>query len=94
MATKQALMTTTAANRVTTSDIPTLTGFEVKETCPDGTATRYVVKKSNGLNTKAELAVMKDQTIKELNIHDNVFLAMDLSILDAIENITVKAVVQ
>ncbi|MCI6233228.1 MAG: DUF2460 domain-containing protein [Selenomonas sp.] len=48
MATKQALMTTTAANRVTTSDIPTLTGFEVKETCPDGTATRYVVKKSGG----------------------------------------------
>ena len=51
-------------------------------------------RESNGLNTKAELAVMKDQTIKELNIHDNVFLAMDLSILDAIENITVKAVVQ
>ena len=41
-------------------------------------------RESNGLNTKAELAVMKDQTIKELNIHDNVFLAMDLSILDAI----------
>ena len=51
-------------------------------------------RESNGLNTKAELAVMKDQTIKELNIHDNVFLAMDLSILDAIDNITVKAVVQ
>ena len=48
MATKQALMTTTAANRVSTSDIPTLTGFTVKETCPDGTATRYVVKKSGG----------------------------------------------
>ena len=48
MATKQALMTTTAANRVSTSDVPTLTGFTVKETCPDGTATRYVVKKSGG----------------------------------------------
>lgn len=48
MATKQALMTTTTANHVSTSDISTLTAFEVKETCPGGTATRYVVKKSGG----------------------------------------------
>lgn len=51
-------------------------------------------RESNGLNTKAELAVMKEQTIKELNLHDNVFLAMNLSILDAIENITVHATVE
>ena len=44
-------------------------------------------RESNGLNTKAELATMKDQDIKELNIHDNVFLAAHISMLDAIESI-------
>lgn len=46
---------------------------------------------SNGLYTKDELSSMKDITVKEANVHDNVFLAADLSLLDAIENITVNA---
>lgn len=46
--------------------------------------------KNNGLATSEELATMKDLDVKYQNIHDNVFIASDLSILDAIENITVK----
>jgi len=45
---KQALMTTTDANHIDTSDMPTLTGFAVVETCPSGTSTRYVVKAGDG----------------------------------------------
>ena len=45
---------------------------------------------SNGLYTKDQLATMKDIEIKEANIHDNVFLAADLSLLDAIEKIQVN----
>ena len=48
---------------------------------------------SNGKYTKGELAMMKDQDIKEANVHDNVFLAASLSTLDAIENITVNCTV-
>ena len=44
---------------------------------------------SNGLYTRDELAAMKDIDIKYANIHDNVFVGADLSILDAIENIKV-----
>lgn len=46
---------------------------------------------SNGLATREELAAMKDIDVKYQNIHDNVFIAADLSILDAIEHITVAA---
>lgn len=44
MATKQSLLITTTANRADVSDFPTLTGFAVDETTPDGTSTRYLVK--------------------------------------------------
>lgn len=32
--------------------------------------------------------------IRALNIHDNAFLAVDLSMLDALENISVKCTVE
>lgn len=51
-------------------------------------------RESNGLNTKAELMSMKDSEIKELNIHDQVFLAAELSPLDAIEDIRIGCNVQ
>lgn len=41
-------MTTTNANRIDTSSIPTLTGFEIREDCPTGTSTRYLVKAVGG----------------------------------------------
>lgn len=49
---------------------------------------------SNGLYTRDELESMKDAEIKEANIHDNVFIKANLSILDAIESIKVDAVIQ
>ena len=51
-------------------------------------------RESNGLNTRDELESMKEIQIKELNLHDNVFLACDLSMFDAIENITVNCSVE
>ena len=54
----------------------------------DLTATKVWLE-SHGMATREELASMKDIEIKYQNIHDNVFIASDLSILDAIENITV-----
>lgn len=42
---------------------------------------------SNGKKKKEELAVMKTQAIKEFNTGDNVFLASEISALDAIENL-------
>lgn len=51
-------------------------------------------RESNGLNTRDELEVMKNQTIKELNLHDNVFLGANLALLDAIEQITVKCSIE
>lgn len=51
-------------------------------------------RESNALNTREELETMKSQEIKELNLHSNVFLACDLSMLDAIENITVNCAVE
>ena len=45
---------------------------------------------SNGLHTRDELAAMKDIDIKYENVHDQVFIAADLSILDAIEDIKVS----
>lgn len=45
---------------------------------------------SNGLKTKAELAKMADIDIKQANVHDNVFLAANISPLDAIENIALN----
>lgn len=48
---------------------------------------------SNGLNTKDELESMDEATIKKLNLHDNVFIAADLSPLDAMENIQVNCAI-
>ena len=45
---------------------------------------------ANGLNTKEELESMDDAEIKKLNLHDNVFIAANLSPLDAMENIVVN----
>lgn len=51
-------------------------------------------RESNGLNTREELENMNETQIKELNLHDNAFLGVDLSMLDALENITVKCLVE
>ena len=48
---------------------------------------------SNGLNTKEELESMDEGEIKKLNLHDNVFIAADLSLLDAMENIQVNCLI-
>lgn len=45
---------------------------------------------ANGLNTKEELESMDEPEIKKLNLHDNVFIAANLSPLDAMENIVVN----
>lgn len=47
MATKQALMTTTASNRMNLAGIPTLLNFKIVESVPSGTATRYLVKRND-----------------------------------------------
>lgn len=49
---------------------------------------------SNGLYTKDELADMTEAQIKRANVHDNVFVACTLSLLDAIENIRVSCEIQ
>lgn len=51
-------------------------------------------RESNGKNTKEELESMTSQQIKELNIHDNAFLAANLSPLDALENIRLHCTVE
>jgi len=51
-------------------------------------------RESNGLNTRDELENMSSTQIRELNIHDNAFLAVDLSMLDALENISIKCLVE
>ena len=48
----------------------------------------------NGLNTRDELEGMSDDEIKELNLHENVFLGADLSPLNAIENIKIRCQIQ
>jgi hypothetical protein len=45
---------------------------------------------SNADFTKAELAAMKDQVAKEANTRDQVFLAANIKILDAIETISLN----
>ena len=49
---------------------------------------------SNGLKNKDELALMSELDVKKANIHDNVFITCDLSLLDAIENIVVACEIQ
>ena len=49
---------------------------------------------SNGLKSKDELAMMTEMEIKKANIHDNVFIRCNLSLLDAIENIVVACEIQ
>lgn len=51
-------------------------------------------RESNGLNTREELENMNETQIKELNLHDNAFLGVDLSMLDALENISIKCLVE
>lgn len=58
----------------------------------DLTATKNWLE-SNGLYTRDELESMDEITIKNANIHDNVFIHVELSPLDAIENITVNCAV-
>jgi hypothetical protein len=48
---------------------------------------------SNGLYTKDELAEMKSVDVKKANIHDNVFLAADISMLDTMEKIRLNIAV-
>ena len=47
-------------------------------------------RESNGLNTREELEAMDEKELETLNLHENVFIAADLSPLNAIENITVR----
>lgn len=49
---------------------------------------------SNGLNTREELETMSEDEIKELNLHENVFIAADVSPLNAIENISIRCQIQ
>lgn len=56
-------------------------------------ATKIWLEK-HGLYTKDELQGMRDVEIKEANIHDNVFVSVELSCLDAIENIKVSCNIQ
>ena len=49
---------------------------------------------ANGLNTRDEVESMSDEEIKELNLHENVFIACDLSVLNAMENITINCVIE
>lgn len=51
-------------------------------------------RESNGKNTRDELEQMSEQQIKELNIHDNAFLGCNLSMLDALENISLVCTVE
>lgn len=48
---------------------------------------------SNGLESKADIAAMKEQEIKEYNTHDKVFLSAKISMLDAIEDIMLNVAV-
>ncbi len=50
-------------------------------------------RESNGLNTREELEAMSEKELEVLNLHENVFIAADLSPLNAIENITVKCAI-
>ena len=50
-------------------------------------------RESNGLNTRDELEAMSEKELEVLNLHENVFIAADLSPLNAIENITVKCAI-
>lgn len=51
-------------------------------------------REAHGKNTREELEDMTPAQIRALNIHDNAFLAVDLSMLDALENISVKCTVE
>ena len=54
--------------------------------------TRVIVQPThiiNGKYTKAELADMSDMDIKLANIGSNVFIAVDASLLDAMEDVTI-----
>ena len=48
----------------------------------------------NGLNTRDELESMSNDQIKKLNLHENVFIAGNLSPINAIENITIRNRIQ
>lgn len=50
-------------------------------------------RESNGLNTRDELEAMSEKELETLNLHENVFIAADLSPLNAIENITMKCAI-
>lgn len=50
-------------------------------------------RESNGLNTRDELEKMSEKELEALNLHENVFIAADLSPLNAIENITVRCAI-
>jgi len=61
-----------------------------KNSCSIDLASQTDYLLSNGDYTKAELAAMKNQAIKEANTRDEVFLAAAIKILDAIETITLN----
>lgn len=59
MSVKQALMTTTAANRINLVGVPTLLNFKISESVPSGTATRYLVKRNDSSWQKYDTANKK-----------------------------------
>ena len=88
MATKQTLIITTTANRADVSSFPTLTGFSVVETTPDGTSTRYLVKTSDDSATwkayDASSSTWKDVATQDITASSVMSEGMSKTALEAV----------
>ena len=88
MATKQTLIITTTANRADVSSFPTLTGFAVDETTPDGTSTRYLVKTSDDSATwkayDASSSTWKDVATQDITASSVMSEGMSKTALEAV----------
>ena len=88
MATKQSLLITTTANRADVSSFPTLTGFSVVETTPDGTSTRYLVKTSDDSATwkayDASSSTWKDVATQDITASSVMSEGMSKTALEAV----------
>ena len=88
MATKQTLIITTTANRADVSSFPTLTGFSVVETTPDGTSTRYLVKTSDDSATwqayDASSSAWKDVETQDITASSVMNEGMSKTALEAV----------
>jgi len=88
MATKQTLIITTTANRADVSSFPTLTGFSVVETTPNGTSTRYLVKTSDDSATwkayDASSSTWKDVATQDITASSVMSEGMSKTALEAV----------